>query len=119
VPSIGEDTVATFCDNLFIESNLISSFVASRPAFRKAVSAKEGLLLVNSVPPNLLGLGTVRYRPAFLAALAGTAKEGDKLAVLVDDLNKQIVAALNEANPVRSRCSWLDYSYVLTLYLFF
>jgi len=115
VATLSDEEVNKFADHLLIETELITSCIACRPFFQRAITKYNGFSVAKPSPANLVGLGAVRYNPLEAMFKVGpNAKQGQRISELVDELNKAIVIKLNNdkhhvRNRFKSHCSLLTH----------
>ena len=94
--AITSKDIKNFCENLATVTSCINSTLACAPYFEEAVQHCEGLQCVHV--RNFVGIGAVKYMPAFL--------RGQDLAPAVsqqiDDLNRTLAERLSELDPLYS-----------------
>lgn len=93
--------VYTLADMLVRQSSIIASTWACRSFFEAEVlKHSKCLTLVQTVPPDHIGLGALQYRPEFVSTLeAETGKEAARWTQILDELNLNI---LNELLQIHS-----------------
>lgn len=103
VSSLTESQMDSIVKLLNTELTMIDSTLNHREKFSESIAKLDGL---RSVPTgNFIGLGAVRYTPAFLASQKNLA---DDVRQEIDSLNATLAAKLNEIDEVFSEGKSVD-----------